>query len=136
MRAYQFEWVQVIDGALTPNRVFVSVNPGTGKVITYISQYQPIESAGSPSLTREDAKAVVAARVLETAIAASTEVSKLSAEVSFSQEPELRIVVKDGKQILVWRITAEAQGDLPWVIGGQYDIDAQNGSIVEEDPFL
>jgi len=139
MRAYDFEWVQVIDGALTPNRVFVSVNPGTGKVMTFISQYQPIESAGSPSLTKEDAKAVVAARVLETAemaIAASTEVSKLSAEVSFSQEPELRIAVKDGKQILVWRMTADAQGDLPWVIGGQYDIDAQNGSIVAENPYL
>lgn len=136
MRAYEFKWVQVIDGALTPNSVLVQVNPGTGKIMAYICRYQSIRPAGAPSLTKEAAKAVVANRVLKTAMAASTADSKLSPEVSFLQEPELRIVVKDGKQILVWRITAEAQGDLPWIIGGQYDIDAQNGSIVEEDLFL
>ena len=74
--------------------------------------------------------------LLEPARAALTAESKLNPEVSFLQDPELRIVVKDGKEILVWRITAEAQGDLPYAIGGQYDINAQNGSIVEEDPFL
>jgi len=136
MRVYEFEWVQVIDGALTPNSVLVDVNPGTGNVMAYIYRYQPIESAGTPSLTSEDAKAVVANRVLETARAALTAESKLSPEVSFLQDPELRIVVKDGKEILVWRMIAEAQGDLPWAMGGQYDINAQNGSIVEENPFL
>jgi hypothetical protein len=55
--------------------------------------------------------------------------------VSFLQDPELRIVVKGSEQLLVWRITAEAQGDLPWVVGGQYDIDAQDGTIVEDNPF-
>jgi len=136
MRAYEFEWVQVLDGALTPNSVLIQVNPGTGNVMTYACRYQPIEAAGAPSLSQEDAKAVVANRVLEAAKAAFTTQSNLSPGVSFLQEPELRIVVKDGKQVLVWRIIAEAQGDLPWPIGGQYGINAQNGSIVEEAPFL
>jgi hypothetical protein len=136
MRAYEFEWVQVLDGALTPNSVLIQVNPGTGNVMTYAYRYQPIESAGAPSLSQEDAKTIVADRVLETAGVASTAEGKPSPDVSFLQEPELRIVVKDGKQVLVWRIVAEAQGDFAWSIGGQYDINAQNGSIVEEDLFL
>jgi hypothetical protein len=104
--------------------------------VAYSFLYQPIEPPGLPILTGEEAKAVVANRVLESARAASTAESSLSSEVSFLQDPELRVTVKDGNQILVWRTTAEAQGDLPWIIGGQYDIDAQNGSIVEECPFL
>lgn len=136
MRAYEFEWVQLLDGALTPNSVLIQVNPGTGNVMTYACRYQPIEAAGAPSLSEEGAKAVVAKRVLEAAKAAFTTQSNLSPKVSFLQEPELRIVVKDGKQVLVWRIVAEAQGDLPWPIGGQYDINARDGSIVDEAPFL
>jgi hypothetical protein len=122
----------VIDGALTPNCVVVDVNAETGKVISYIRRYQPIEPTAPPRLSIEDAKAIVASRVLETAGA----VSAVESEVSFLQDPELRIIVKDGRQMLVWRTTAEALGELPWRIGGQYDVDAQNGSIVEEDPFL
>lgn len=136
MRAYEFEWVQVIDGALTPNSVLVQVNPGTGSVMAFIYLFQPVESAGTSRLTSDDAKAVIADRVLEIAMATSQEETRPSLEVSFLQNPELRIVVKEGKEILVWRITAEVQGDLPWAIGGQYDIDAQNGTIVEENPFL
>lgn len=135
MRAYEFEWVQVLDGALTPNSVLIQVNPGTGNVMTYAYRYQPIEPAGVPSLSQEDAKAVVADRVLEIAIASRAK-SKPSLDVCFLQEPELRIVTKDGKPVLVWRIVAEAQGDLPWAIGGRYDINAQDGSMVDEALFL
>jgi hypothetical protein len=136
MKAYDFQWIQVIDGALTPNRVFVSVNPCTGKVVTYINRYQPIESAGSPALTEKDAKAVVASRILAIATAASKPEGNLSPKVVFQEESKLCVVFKDGKQILVWRVVAMAQGDLPCIIGGQYDVDAQNGSIVEENPYL
>jgi hypothetical protein len=133
--AYNFEWVQIIDGALTPNRVVVSVNPGTGKVMAYIYRYQPLKSAGSPTLSKEEAKAIVANRIVERAgLAKITNVTL--GGVSFLQEPELRIVVKDGNQILVWRVSAKAVGNPPIIIGGEFDIDAHTGDIVQENPFL
>lgn len=136
MQAYEFEWIQVLDGALTPNSVLVDVNPGTGKVITYICRYQPLESGGPPSLTKEDAKTTVADRIAET-VAESTKITNVPfGEVSFLEEPELRIVVKDGKQTLVWRVKAEAVSEDGDYVGGWYDIDALTGRIVEENPFL
>jgi hypothetical protein len=133
--AYNFEWVQIIDGALTPNRVVVSVNPGTGKIMAYIYRYQPLKSAGSPTLTKEDAKAIVANRIVERAGLAKVTNVTLGG-VSFLQEPELHIVVKDGNEILVWQVSAEAVGNPPIIIGGEFDVDAHTGDIVQENPFL
>ena len=48
----------------------------------------------------------------------------------------MRIVVKDSKQTLVWRVKAEAVSEDGDYVGGWYDIDALTGRIVEEDPFL
>jgi hypothetical protein len=138
MPSYGFEWVQLIDGVPTPNSVLVQVNAGTGKVTAYVYRYQLLHSPGTPTLSQEEARAVVADRVMENARAAASEAGMAASgpfSVSFLQDPELRIVVKDSEQLLVWRITAEAQGDLPWVVGGQYDIDAQDGTIVEDNPF-
>lgn len=73
---------------------------------------------------------------METAEALASSDCDSIPEVSFVQEPELRIVVKGEKQILVWRITATAQTDLPWVTGGQYGIDAHDGIIIAEYPLF
>lgn len=137
MTAYEYEWVEVIDGVFTPNSVRISVNPATGKVISYARHYQQVDTSRNsvPVLTLEQSKAIVEKEVMKDAQAAGLD-SGIPRTVSFVGEPELRFVVIDGKQLLVWRMIAEAQGQFSDTVGGQYDVDAQTGSIVQESPFL
>jgi len=142
---YRFEWTQIVDGATTPNRACVEVNPGTGQIMSYHCKYQPLESSGSPTVTKEEAVAIVKDRVMERVKDYSSFFAGLPEtwgepqvqEVLIKDGPELKIIVEDGKQYLTWYIQASAviTGAAP-CIGGGYWIDAGTGEVVRYWSYL
>lgn len=136
--AYDVTWNQVIDGLSTPNIVWVSVNPGTGKVMAYSYHYQPLESPGPPSISQEEAVATVKDDLMELAV---------KVDLAWGGTGEVNVegfCIKDGPELmirnvpfhsektyLVWRVEAEVEGYAgcggAW---GQYYIDACTGDVL------
>ena len=137
--AYDCVWTQIIDGLSTPNRVWVSVNPGTGKVMSYGYHYQPLESPGPPSISQEEAVTIARDNVMERAVEKDRMLGG-TGEVNvqgfcIKDGPELmirNIPFHSQKPYLVWMVEAEVEGydagcGAAW---GQYFIDACTGDIV------
>jgi hypothetical protein len=141
---YRSVWTQIVDGATTLNCVYVSVNPGTGQIMSYHCKYQPLESSGSPTISEEEAVAIVKVQVMEQAEAfcrlcpvTETWGEPQVREVLIKDGPQLRIIVQDGKQYLTWYMRASAVITVPhWPIGGHYWIDAGTGEVVRYSTYL
>lgn len=131
---YSFEWRELIDGALTSNRVAVSINAETGKLMYYVSHYEPIEiPAGKPSFSKEEAIAVAENDVTKRAEGWKDFTFR---GVSIEEGPLLQLINDGGQRRLVWRIEAKAEGDCPFSVGGCYFIDAHTGTIVQSYQYL
>ena len=121
-KEYLFTWIEIIDGVPTPNKVFVSVNSATGKVIFYVGKYQSIEPFASPSVSDEKAK--------DTA----RDVYKQETGVKDLKvgEPALEVIFVGGKQHLAWKVEVrEVVAPDEIEMGAYLYIDACTGTVLQ-----
>lgn len=97
---YHFEWRQMIGSVPTDNAVSIDVSPYTGNILHYIGFYvADLASFDSPSVSSDEARE----------LARSVQVTGTVSNVS---EPELRIVVDNGRKRCVWEATAQVDTGL------------------------
>ena len=119
-KEYSFIWTQIVDSALTPNTINISVNPASGEVCTYMSSACEIEPFAPPDVSGSEAKNI-AKNTFQT-----------DEDVSIS-EPVLVVTFSSGgEQILVWRVQVdEIVSPDDYQHGAQYSINAYTGEIVQ-----
>lgn len=58
-KGYSFMWNEMINGAYTPNRVTITVNPADGSIINYVGKkYQPITVSAIPKISKDTASKI------------------------------------------------------------------------------
>lgn len=119
-KEYQFVWVQIVDSAVTPNTVNVSVNPVTGEVCSYMSSARDIQPFNPPQVSISEAKTIA-----ESAFQTEKDVSV--------SEPVLTVTFSaSGEQLLVWRVHVdEIVSPSEYQHGVQYLIDAYTKEIIQ-----
>ncbi|MBN2255573.1 MAG: PepSY domain-containing protein, partial [Deltaproteobacteria bacterium] len=121
-REYRFVWEQLIDGVETPNCVMISINPATGKILTYIGLSRDIEVSLIPSVTQESALDIA--------------VSQFPSIVPADSEATLRIDYPEkDDQRLVWMVEIQGEPVENVMQGGLVAIDAQTGEVLVVGPY-
>lgn len=124
---YCFTWVELVNGVPTSNMVFLSVNPATGEVMTYIGKHQLIEPFDSASVSLEKAK-----EIAEDAYRRETGVKELTVGESLLGEPVQQVILVDGKQHLAWTVEVrESFTDDGIKMGALFFIDAHTGEVLQ-----
>ena len=118
---YDFKWAEVVEGATTPNMVYVSVNAATGEVTMFVTKYLEIEPFAAPSITRDEAEAIAREAFEE----------KTGKGVLVS-EPVLEVTLEpDWDQHLVWRVVVDEVRESTELINSAiFLIEAHTGEIL------
>ena len=99
---YMFIWREIIDGIITPNFAFVSVNPETGQIMGYIGKDQEIKQ---PILNNSIISEKEAINI------AKEQVNNVKIDSIHSQ---IRLIFdKTNSQKLIWEIIVEATSNMP-----------------------
>lgn len=123
-KEYLFVWAEVINGATTPNKVYISVNPSSGGVFSYIAKHQTVEPFAPPNIEAEDASALA-----RKAYAQRTGVKDLTVV----GDPALEVVTIYGQQCLVWVVEmVESYTPDGIAMGARFFIDARTGAVIQE----
>ncbi len=126
-KEYQFMWREFVESTGTPNFVRISVNPESGKIISYRAQQRDIEVSVLPKISKQEA--------VDTAIAffPGLRIQRESIPASLSIE-----YIFPKTQVLTWVVTIKSNmvpleyGQLMgFRIGGIIVIDAQTGKILQ-----
>lgn len=126
-KEYCFTWVELVNGVPTSNKVFLSINPATGEVMSYIGKHQLIEPFDSPSVSLEKAK-----EIAEDAYRRETGVKELTVGESLLGEPVQQVILVDGKQHLAWTVEVrESFTDDGIEIGALFFIDAHTEAVLQ-----
>jgi hypothetical protein len=95
-KEYLFVWREFIESTGTPNIVRISVNPESGKIISYLGQQRDIEVSITPNISKE--------RAVDKAIScfpkATINLESVSAYLSIEY-------ITPGNQVLTWIVTIE-----------------------------
>lgn len=120
-KEYSFIWAQIVDGAVTPNRIRVSVNSATGEVMGFVSRYIEIEPFAAPTMSRGTAKAV-----------ATGAFEKRTGKGLVVSDPALEVtLLPDWNQHLVWRVTVDEEREsTDFINSATFFIDAHTGEIL------
>jgi len=130
---YLFLWSEIVNGAITPNKVQVRINASTGAIISYGGRHQAIDPFNSPSISKTEAKAIA-----EQSLRDYWEGRGHTLRGVDIDEPILEILFFDDVQHLTWKVELCEPEDpdsmLPDIMrGAQYVIDAYNGDILSQD---
>ena len=119
---YVFAWAEKIDGVFTLNKVYVTVDPDNGKIISYMAKERETMISLEPIVNQSDVVRVALEQfgVLKDA--------RTDAYLSvIYPEPDV--------QKLAWIIHVDAAPADGLAQGGQVVVDAQNGKVVLFNPF-
>ncbi|MDK2891602.1 MAG: hypothetical protein PWR21_2234 [Methanoculleus sp.] len=122
-KEYLFVWCEIVNGALTPNYVSISINPNTGEVISYIGIERALNVDLDPEISREDA--------IKTAIAQFKEIKVSNVDTQLAV-----IYVDQNEQCLAWVVTIDGKESDSTTQGGTVLVDAMSGKVVQVDPYL
>lgn len=122
-KEYFFVWCEIVNGALTPNYVSISINPNTGEVISYIGIERALNVDLDPEISREGAIKAAVAQFK------GIKVSNVDAQLAV-------IYVDQNEQCLAWVVTIDGKESDSTTQGGTVLVDAMSGKVVQVDPYL
>jgi hypothetical protein len=120
---YDYLWREYIGEVESPNLVFISINPASGTIVTYVGIERPITISLNPKITQIEAINKAKAQFLEI----NLKESKSKLKVGYD---------KNGSQKLLWEITMTGRSKDYLVEGGKVQIDAETGEIFSIDQWL
>lgn len=121
-KTYSFSWSEQISGVLTLNRVYVSVDAGSGKILSYQAKTHETMVSLDPKVTESTAKEI-AQRAFDNPGESSV-------------DAVLMVVCPDkDSQKLAWVVTVYSVGEHDLPQGGQAVVDAQTGEVLLSNPF-
>jgi hypothetical protein len=120
---YLYIWREEKNGVLTPNTVFVNVNPGTGETISYLGIQREIKCLLEPALSRDEALKVAAGQFPGIRVTDAT--ANLTVEYT-----------QPGVQTLTWVVTMKGEPEGDVLQGGLIVIDARAGEVLMVSPYL
>jgi len=121
-KTYSFSWSEQISGVLTLNRVYVSVDAGSGKILSYQAKSRETTVSLDPKVTESSAKEIT--------------LHAFGNPVEPSSDAVLMVVCLDkDSQKLAWVVTVHSVGEDNLPQGGQAVIDAQTGEVLLSSPF-
>ncbi|MDI6897106.1 hypothetical protein [Methanocella conradii] len=121
-KEYTFIWNEKINEIYTPNVVVVSINPGTGEMISYIGIEWPLLVKPELIVSKEDS--------IDKAIDQFEGISVVEANA----EPRI-VYMGEGVQKVAWVVEVRGEEKDGWIPGGSVTIDALNGDILIVDPY-
>ena len=121
-KEYLFIWKQTIQGIDTPNRVIVSVDPASGKVLSYMGISLDITVPLNPVVTKE-AALKIAGKQFPSVVPVKTEAT-LSVDYP----------VKD-EQKLIWVVEIQGNPSDGIMQGGFVAVDAVSGEVLLTSPY-
>jgi hypothetical protein len=120
-KTYYFTWMEKINNIFTPNMVDISINYVSGDAISYIGIDQSLSVDLVPTISKD--------------LAISKAIKVFSPiEVKKTESKLIVVPIDQNSQRLVWRITVTGVPKDIIYTGGDVEIDAHSGEIVQVDP--
>jgi hypothetical protein len=119
---YVFVWSEKINGVSTLNKIYITVDPDNGKIISYLAKERETKIGLEPKVSQSDAVRV--------ALEPFGDLKNIRTDAYLSvicPEPDV--------QELAWIVNVDAAPVDGLVQGGQVVVDAQNGKIILLNPF-
>ena len=121
---YSFTWREKINNIFTPNRVEITVDSETGDVISYIGIDQSFNADMVPTISENQA------------VTKALSAFSLSPSAGVKTDSELIILpIDQNNQRLIWLIRVVGVSKGVAHPGGEVQIDAHTGEVIQIDPF-
>lgn len=119
---YIFAWSEKINGVFTLNKVFITVDPGNGRIISYMAKERETKINLEPGVSQSEAVIIALEQF------GDLKDTRTDAYLSV-------IYTEPNVQTLGWIIEVSAAPVDGLVQGGQVVVDAMNGNVVLFNPF-